>query len=490
MMPSLDTAMAHGPALAATGLALVAGIALWRCQKLRGIPGPFWAQFSRLWHIRHIIKGDQSDQFIALHEKHGHFVRIAHNEVSVSHPDALKAILLAPLHKAEWYTIVAFPDKRYPSVMSTTDPKLKVQRSKNLASGYTLSSLLRNEAAIDGVVALLKTQLDARAASREPVNLDEFFTYAAFDIVGEALFSTQFGFTREARDIGGSIRNSWYQNAYVAVVGFYPRLHAIIANPATTAAGILPFGHIVDTATAAVRARESNPDGRFDVLSHWTRTRLDHPDRMTMFDVHAAATSAVAAGSDTVACGLQSFVYHMLRRPGAWARARAEVDAAAAAEADVVQFAVAQDLPYLQACIKEALRVFSPVPMTLPRVAPAGGLVIGDRVIPEGTIVSVCPWVMHASTEFWGPDAREFNPDRWLGPDAAKLERYYMPFGLGYASCPGHNLAKIQLSKISATIVRDYDIEQVDKTAEWKYHTFFTVAPWGWPVKITRRSKE
>ena len=44
---------------------------------------------------------------------------------------------------------------------------------------------------------------------------------------------------------------------------------------------------------------------------------------------------------------------------------------------------------FVQACVKEALRIFGPVPMGLPRVAPKGGLTIGDRIIPEGTIVSI-----------------------------------------------------------------------------------------------------
>ena len=44
---------------------------------------------------------------------------------------------------------------------------------------------------------------------------------------------------------------------------------------------------------------------------------------------------------------------------------------------------------FVQASVKEALRIFGPVPMGLPRIAPKGGLVIGDRIIPEGTIVSI-----------------------------------------------------------------------------------------------------
>jgi hypothetical protein len=48
-------------------------------------------------------------------------------------------------------------------------------------------------------------------------------------------------------------------------------------------------------------------------------------------------------------------------------------------------------------CVKEALSVCSSVPMGLPRVAPQGGLVIGDRTILEGTIGLVSPWVVHYS---------------------------------------------------------------------------------------------
>lgn len=93
----------------------------------------------------------------------------------------------------------------------------------------------------------------------------------------------------------------------------------------------------------------------------------------------------------------------------------------------MVSFADAQELHYLQACIKEALRVFHPVPMGLPRTVPEGGITIGERTFAKGTILSVTPWVLHRSPEIWGPDAREFVPERWFREGAAELERkYYM----------------------------------------------------------------
>jgi len=82
-------------------------------------PGPFAASFTRLWHMHRILNGDQNLELIRLHEQHGkctryaealiidspltvllgHFVRISYDEVSVSHPDAIAKILVAPLHK-------------------------------------------------------------------------------------------------------------------------------------------------------------------------------------------------------------------------------------------------------------------------------------------------------------------------------------------------------------------------------------------------------
>lgn len=50
-------------------------------------------------------------------------------------------------------------------------------------------------------------------------------------------------------------------------------------------------------------------------------------------------------------------------------------------------------------------------------------MTIGDRTFTEGTILSVNPWVIHRSTEIWGPDARAFVPERWLRDEAADLEK-------------------------------------------------------------------
>ncbi|KAK6218188.1 hypothetical protein LQW54_002941 [Pestalotiopsis sp. IQ-011] len=370
----------------------------------------------------------------------GHFVRVSHNEVSVSHPDAVKKILLAPLPKAPWYKVMQFPDWRWENPMSVLDPKRKNELSKNFAPAYTNSNLLKSEAVVDEVIAKLCEWMDKHVESQEPMGLDWFFTYTSFDIIGEIAFSKKFGFLAAGEDVGNTIHNIAALNAYGAIAGFFPRFHYLLANPFVTWTKLMPHGHLYDVTLNTIEKRRENPDARFDLIAHWFKVHKEHPERLSMKNIEAHTFQAVGAGSDTVSTALQSLVYHIIRNPEGnhWQRVRNEIQSAqqeGRCKDQVVSFADAQRLPYLQACIKEAMRVFSPTPMALARRVPEGGLTIGDKTFAPGPLVSVNSWVIHFSTEIWGSDAAEFRPDRWLGENAAALEKNFMPVSLHAQSC-------------------------------------------------------
>ncbi|KAL4733347.1 cytochrome P450 [Aspergillus similis] len=443
---------------------------------LSDIPGPFLASCTRLWHIIHIFVGDINTRSIREHEIHGPFVRIAHDEVSVCHPDAIRALLLNPIPKAPWYKVIALPDRRFQTPMSTTDPKRRVELAKNVASAYTLSNVIKSEMYMTEVVSLMLDRFDQFSDQQQPVEFDHWFNYLAFDIVDEVVFSQRFGFIEGGKDIGGSIANSRSLNAYITAAGYFQWLHDLtLGNPLLSKLNLLPNNHVFDTTMAALRRRETNPHARNDMVEHWKRTLKEHPDQMTITHLQAVATATVGAGADTISAALQSFVYHMLRKPQCMEKLRAEIAAERAqgrCDDPIVSFAHAQNMEYLQACIKESLRVFGPVPFGLARVAPKGGLSIGERHFPEGS---------------FGQDAAEYNPDRWIGEQAKRIEKYFMPFGHGYNSCPGRHLATIELSKVIATLVRDYDIRQQSPGQSWRYMAYFTAVPYGWPCYISKR---
>ena len=66
---------------------------------LSDIPGPFFASFTRLWQVMTMIEGNSLLVFYDLHQKYGPFVRVAPNEISISHHEAPKQLLLTALHK-------------------------------------------------------------------------------------------------------------------------------------------------------------------------------------------------------------------------------------------------------------------------------------------------------------------------------------------------------------------------------------------------------
>ncbi|KAI1248249.1 hypothetical protein MGN70_010498 [Eutypa lata] len=203
--------------------------------------------------------------------------------------------------KGDWYRAFAIPDYRYTTPHSTLDPKEKTERSKIFSSGYALSSLLRSEEHMDRNIGKLLDWMDQFSHNREPMDLDRFLAYTAFDNVGEAIFSESFGFISSGQDVRGAIKNNLTLTPYVAVAGFYYWLYVVfVANPVITWTGIMPMGHLFDTARTALDRRKENPDARFDMVAHWLRAHQRDPKRLSIQDIEAQTMANVGAGSDTV----------------------------------------------------------------------------------------------------------------------------------------------------------------------------------------------
>ena len=420
----------------------------------------------------------------------GHFVRISQEELICIHTDAVRAILLAPLTKGDWYKALGF-DKNHPTSMSEIDPRRKNEMKKIFAPGYLSSNVLRSEASLDECLDSLQTHLARHAENNKPIHLDQYFYYWSFDSAGKIVFSKTFGFLDAARDIGGSIANIRFFAHYVSITGHANWIHDVLfGNPLLRYFGFKPKQHIIDTAEAGAEARRRNPEAGQDMIEQWgLALRKNKIANFKDEDLVQNAASTVTAGAETTSTTLQSFVYFLLRYPNVHAQVVVEVDAARAAGqlSDTIQASEAQSLPYLQAVLKECLRFFPPAPSCLPRKAPAAGLRIGDRQFPAGTTLSVNPHIIHRNQECFGLTANDFVPERWLGEEGKALEKYFLPFGQGYNSCPGRPIAFIQLSKAAAMLTRDFEFRQVDEGKPWKYENWFTVVPYGWPCYVKKR---
>ena len=97
-------------------------------------------------------------------------------------------------------------------------------------------------------------------------------------------------------------------------------------------------------------------------------------------------------------------------------------------------------LPYLDAVIKETLRVYPAIPMSEQRTAPAKGATIYGVHVPEGTICSLQPYTENRDPRVF-PDPEKFDPDRWMidheSEQYKEMNRRMWAFSSGGRMCIG-----------------------------------------------------
>ncbi|KAF7544111.1 hypothetical protein G7Z17_g10221 [Cylindrodendrum hubeiense] len=116
-----------------------------------------------------------------------------------------------------------------------------------------------------------------------------------------------------------------------------------------------------------------------------------------------------------------------------------------------------EQLPYLEAVVKEGLRRFPSIPMSFPRCVPVGGRNIDGYWLPEGTVVSCQPYSMHRMDETAFPDPEAFDPERWLEEEGlAERNRLFFAFSNGGRACIGRHLATAEMKILLRDIYSKY----------------------------------
>jgi cytochrome P450 len=203
---------------------------------------------------------------------------------------------------------------------------------------------------------------------------------------------------------------------------------------------------------------------------------------------------------------MRAVFYHLMKSSEAYKQLQLELDSAAARGelSSPVKYSEAIKLPLLCACIKEAMRLHPSVGLTLPRLAPPGGLNLSAGYIPEGYCVGVNAAVVQRDPRIFGSKPDEFRPSRWLEGDGKNMDRYMLHFGGGTRTCLGKNVSdrwsrqtlpnaansQISLSelhKLIPQILRHFDLELADPTTEWETTNLWFNKQTGIHVRVNTR---
>ncbi|KAI1060322.1 hypothetical protein LB506_011241 [Fusarium annulatum] len=411
------------------------------CDPLRSLPGPFMARFTRLWLFRQYCGGNYVWTNIELHKKHGPIVRIAPDQYSLDNPEAAKIIYGhgTQFVKASWYLPWGDPVDR--NLFNEIDPKVHGIMRRQVSNVYTMSNMVSYEPYVDECTEILCQRLIEFSASNAPINMARWFQYYAFDMIGKITFSKRFGCLdagKNHRDIIKALDDS---AQLASALGLYPLIfHYLLKifkylSKDQDAKGPAYIAQYAEEQVAARQIEKQRDDKPQDFVAKLLEGQKERPDTVTDHAIRLSSGANIAAGSDTTAITLSNILYNLCKHPATMHKLRQELgDARPSGHiSNPITFREAQGLPYLQAVIKEGLRLHPAVGFTMPRVVPKGGKRLAGRFFPEGTIVGINPWVAHRNTDIFGQDADEFRPERWLSSsqqtiEKKEMEAYFMAF--------------------------------------------------------------
>lgn len=148
----------------------------------------------------------------------------------------------------------------------------------------------------------------------------------------------------------------------------------------------------------------------------------------------------IVGGTDTTHALLQWIMTELLRNSKAMTKLQNEVRELMGSKSDITDEDL-EKMKYLQAVIKETLRLHPSVPLLVPREARKDVKVMGYDVA-QGTQVIVNAWALGRDPSLWD-EAEEFKPERLLKSslDFKGKNFQFIPFGSGRRSCPGSTFA-------------------------------------------------
>ncbi|KAL2852325.1 cytochrome P450 [Aspergillus pseudodeflectus] len=450
--------------------------------RLRQFPGPFVAGPTKLWMIRSTLYGRMHLDIAEACKTYGHLVRIGPNDLVTDDPEIIRRMsaVRSPYTRSDWYNATAFSHKLN-HVFCERDEQRHIDLRNKLIPGYSGKENLHLEQSVNeqliSLFKLIRNEYTSSVGEFRAVDFARLCQFLTLDVISAVAFGEAMGFLEHNEDLHGYIAN---QTAMLPIFEWFstlPILEKVVRLPGIsqlampTPSDTKGAGLLMGVAKKIVATRYG-PDKkvRRDMLGSFVTHGL------TQEEAEQETVLQIFAGSDTTATTIRTAVLYLITNPNVLFKLQAELDTANSSgnlSGPILTYDETQRLPYLQACVKECLRIWPPVVGLMQKVVPPGGDTLGGKFVPGGTQIGYSAWGVHRNPKVYGADADVFRPERWLEvEDEEKLlamnRTQELVFGSGRYACLGKQVALIEVSKAIAEIFLRYDIVLVDPSQPWQ----------------------
>ncbi|PVG01535.1 cytochrome P450 [Serendipita vermifera] len=358
----------------------------------------------------------------------------------------------------------------------------------------------------------LQTQIAPGAASAR-INVLHWLSRAAIDIIGLAGFNYDFN-TLQVGEDGNELAAAFHDlnspkklPLFFILKGFLPFLRPFAFDEQSQnnqkARAIM---RDIGLKLIAEKGKEpTEEEGKNtadigtdqDLLSRIIRLNMSNSaqEKLSEEQLLDQIPTFLTAGQETTATGLAWCLFSLGQEKAIQARLREELVQAFPDDASTITMEALNSLPYLDAIVRETLRLNPPLDGTV-RVAMQDDIVPLEKpfVRTDGKEVDHIQvkkgdhWIIpilniNRSKEIWGEDCQEFNPDRWLHelpPAAAPVPALWssiMTFLGGPRSCIGYRFAIMEMKAILLYLIRAFEFELPVDPKDITHKSMITTRP-------------
>ncbi|KAI9488761.1 cytochrome P450 [Zychaea mexicana] len=197
-----------------------------------------------------------------------------------------------------------------------------------------------------------------------------------------------------------------------------------------------------------------------DMLSRFMTTETPTGNSLSDEELRDTLLTFLAAGRDTTADSINWSFYCLANHPEVEAKLLQEIHHSLPdnEEDPSKLYDIIRKMTYAHAVFYEVLRLYPSVPTNIRLAAHEDRLPSGTKVC-NGDSIMWSPYAAGRSTKLWGPDAKNFDPERWITTDGElkRLSPYqWMVFNAGPRSCIGQGLATLEAILVITYLLKRY----------------------------------